>query len=252
MEPEKNTLKYATMSNQLIQAIVGGHFRFASEVQAKTKLASLHEQFIHSSKRPEGLAPEAVYLWIKGFGITEKDTKQGYKGNFAVVMFKPAAAKSAGGVVKYTLFAAKHDVELKQHPMQARKKTSHPNWGHPILKSIKKGKLYKSLKAAEADLQALHEEYPTTTIPLGNKLNVMVYSKKQGEENPDVKPIKKHVLEIKHNTEGLFFIEISDKQEKKAMPVQLPQATTAKAQEPQEVLGKFTSMVQLKRNKKKK
>ena len=261
MEKTAPQLKYASMQNEFIQAIVGEHFRLASEAQARIKLAALEQNFIRSKNRPEGLPSEAVFLWIKDFAVTEKDLNKGYKGNFAAVMFREAKGKSAGGAVKYTLFAKKYDIDLKLHPMQQRQKASHPNWGHPILRLIQKGKIYKTIAAAEKDLQLLHEEYPTTTIPLGNKLNIMVYSKKKGA-GADEKPIKKHVLEIKSNPEGQLYIEVSEKAEKKKMPLKLPGKTQAQpkaftpaTQNPTaetEGMGKFTTMVQLRRNKKKK
>ncbi len=136
------------------------------------------------------------------------------------------------------MFATKLNVELARHPQQQRRKTSHPNWGHPILRLIEKGRRYDTLAEAERDLQLLHEEYPTTTIPLGNKLNIMVYSAKYGNN------VRKFVLEIKSDGDG-FMIAIMDRAEKKAAPA----ANSAEAAKPK---GKFTSDVQLRRSQKRK
>lgn len=115
------------------------------------------------------------------------------------------------------------------------------------MRLIKKGKKYAQLKDAEKDLNALHEEFPTTTIPLGNKLNIMVYSKNYGDE----KPTRKHLLEIKSDADGAFYIEIAEKAEKKTAPIKATSATTSTTPT-SEPMGKFTSMVQLARAKKKK
>ena len=132
---------------------------------------------------------------------------------------------------------------MARHPQQQRRKTSHPNWGHPILRLIEKGRRYATLAEAERDLQLLHEEYPTTTIPLGNKLNIMVYSAKYGNN------VRKFVLEIKSHPTGDFFIEIIDRAEKKSKDVLEPIAENAQAAKPK---GKFTSDVQLRRSQKRK
>ena len=244
MEPEQPKLKYATTKNQLIQAIVGEHFRFASIAQAKSRLKSLEEEFIRSKNRPENAPEEAVYLWIKDFAISDKDKESGYKGNFALINYREIKAK--GGVSKYTLFAKKIPVDVKSHPQQQRPKTSHPNWGHPILRYIKKGKTYKTVTEAEKDLQALHEEYPTTTIPLGNKLNLMIYSKLYEGNN-----VRKFLLEIKTHKDGGFFIEIIEKEEKKKA-TQAAIATKSETEQKNEPQGYFSSMVLLRKNKKKK
>jgi len=241
---QKPEPKYATTKNQLIQAILGEHFRFASETQARKKLEALAKDFTISTKhRPTNLVEDALFLWIKGLEVSDKDQKKGYKGNFAGIYFK----KLSTG--KFTLYHQKIDIDIKHHPQQQRRKTSHPNWGHPILRQVKKGKKYDSIALAQKDLEALHEEYPTTTIPLGTKLNIMVYSKAYGHE----KPIKKHALEIKAHQEGGFIIEIAERTEKlKYTPPPIKNTNTPNSDLPAEPMGKFTSMVQLKRAKKKK
>jgi hypothetical protein len=237
---------YASLKSEFIQAITGEHFRLASVTQAKVKLEMLAEQFVQSRSRPAELQKDAVFLWIRDYEVTEEERKQGFKGHFAVIFYKEIAALR-GEKPKYTLYATKIPIELKIHPQKGRKKTSHPNWGHPILRAIKKGKSYQNIEAAERDLQLIHEEYPTTTIPLGNKLNVMIYSKLYDSS------VKKHVLEIKSTAEGIFTVTIQEREVRTKMPAgikpkKVAAASTDTASSPQ---GRFTAMVQLRKNKKK-
>ena len=241
MEPAVKKLTHASVKSQLMQAILGEHFRFASLKQAQVKLASLATEFILPKQHLAEVAADAVVIWIKDFQVTAAEAKQGYRGNFAIIHYKTAASVSRGGVEKYTLFATKLAVELARHPQQQRRKTSHPNWGHPILRLIEKGKRYDTLAEAERDLQLLHEEYPTTTIPLGNKLNIMIYSAKYGNH------VRKFVLEITSDKSDGFVIAIIERAEKKS-----PSVAAVESVEAAQPKGKFTGEVQLRRSQKRK
>jgi hypothetical protein len=97
----------------------------------------------------------------------------------------------------------------------------------------------KSFSQAQEEMMRIHEEYPEISIPLTNKLYIIIYSK---EHKP---PVQKYLLEIKTLDEGGFFIEFGENN------YQAP-ATPQKEESPEEIpQGYFTSMIALKKRKKK-
>lgn len=226
-----------------IGAVLAGTYRFASEEQAKQQLQIFRDHFVLSRHQNEEAGENSIILWIKGYSITPEEKKGGYTGNYAVVGLK----KLPEG--KHTLQATKLESELKYHPQRQRPAHKHPNWGHPILRSVKKKRIYATVEAAQAELQLLHEEYPQVTIPLTNKLYLIIYSRQQ------TPPAQKYVMEIKVGEEGGFYIDAYPNEYKggKELPGTKPEASDeAKAKEKEAAGGYFTSMVALKRSRKKK
>jgi len=97
MESAAKKLIHASVKSQLMQAILGEHFRFATLKQAQVKLASLATEFILPKQKLAELAADAVLIWIKDFQVTEAEAKQGHRGNFAIIHYKTAASVSRGG-----------------------------------------------------------------------------------------------------------------------------------------------------------
>jgi hypothetical protein len=238
--------KYANIKNPNIEAVAEGRFRFANKAQAVERLEVFRENFILSRKHPDSNKKESIILWIRGYSITPEEFDKGYLGNYALFSIHEA------GESKFTLQATKLDSELKYHPQRHRPKRQHPNWGHPVMRGIKKGKRYPSIEAAEADLQKLHEEFPTVSIPANAKLYTMVFSRQDDSKNP----VKKYVLEIESTKEGDFIIVSKPNNYESMQPSaggksasgsKGPQAAVPTA--PTAPKGKFTAMVELKRSK---
>lgn len=241
MNATEKPRRYATIMHPTIGAVLAGTYRFANEDQAKQQLQIFRDHFVLSRHQNEEAGDNGIILWIKGYAVTNDEKKGGFTGNYALIGLK----KLPDG--KHTLEATKLESELKYHPQRQRPTHKHPNWGHPILRSVKKKRIYPTVEAAQKELQMLHEEYPQVTIPLTNKLYLIIYSRQQ---NP---PAQKFVLEIKVGEEGGFFIDAYEndyKAPKEGAAVAAP-AGEPKSQGEEPPGGYFTSMVALKRSRKK-
>ncbi len=231
--------RIATVRHPTIEAIVAQLFRFAEEEQAVERLNTIRDFFMISAKLPQEESGKTLKLWIKGFQITPKEEEKGFRGNFALI--KPILLEDG----KYTLGAEKLDVALKYHPQKKRPKHKHPDWGHPLLRFIKKEPQFDDIETARDILLQLHEEYPDVSIPTVNKLYIIIYTK---TVQP---PIEKYVLEIKAREEGVgFFIDYYlNTYEKEELPGQIGKGEDSKESKAT-VQGKFTTMVELKRKRK--
>lgn len=240
--------RLATEKNPTIEAIINGLFRLETNDQAIDKITALKENFIISSKLPPSEIEGGIKLWIRGYKITEDEEKEGYLGNYAEI----STLELADG--KFTITAKKLDIKLKFHPQRKRPKKKHPDWGHPCMRLIKKGKTFETIEDAQKVLGQLHEEFPNISIPAVNKLFVIIYSK---AEKP---PVQKYILEIAADRDGNGFkIEAKPNKYDKAKtqaakdvrknPESSNQGSNAPDDNP---LGKgyFASMIELKRNNK--
>lgn len=263
---EDRKARYATVRHPSIEAAVKALYRFEKHSQAQSRLNSIAQSFILSRKHmpvlPEGEEPKPlkeVILWIRGFFLTDQDEQKGALGHFGRVFIH----EMQDG--RYTLKAEKLPVEIKFHPQKRRLPSKHPNWGHPVLRSVLKARPYPTVEAAAQALQMLHEEYPEVSIPTGNKLYIITYGK--GAESG--KPVQKVVLEIKLQPDGSCLIESQDnkkpflaKEEKAALKAaetsdapldaasgeNAPEEASKPAKQQQ---GYYTGLVELRRKKKK-
>lgn len=237
-ETEKKQ-RYASANHPTIGAALAGTYRFPSEDQASQQLQILRNHFVLSRQQGQESGSHGVILWVKGYAVTPEEKETGYTGNYALIGIQ----KLPDG--KYTLAATKLESELKFHPQRKRPQHKHPNWGHPILRSAKKKRIYPTVEAAQKELQMLHEEFPQVTIPLTNKLYLIIYSRQQ------TPPAQKYVLEIKVAEEGGFYIDAYTNAYKGAK--ELPATADIPLEESSEPAagGYFTSMVALKRSRKK-
>lgn len=233
--------RLATEKNPTIEAVINGLFRLENLEQAISKIKALRENFIISSKLPPSKDENGIKLWIRGYKITKDEEKQGYLGNYAEV----TPFKLADG--KYTLTAEKQDVKLKFHPQRKRPKKKHPDWGHPCMRLIKRGKSFETIEDAQRILGQLHEEFPNISIPAVNKLFIIIYS------NSEKPPVQKYILEIQacRDGEGFIIEHKPNTYDKKKVVVSKDKKSEHSNAEP-EALGKgyFSSMVELKRSKK--
>jgi len=233
----QNKERYASIDNIHINAAINGMYRFSSEREAIEKLQYFKSQFTTSKKLADESPPrECVLLWIKDYEVDAKQDRDGYLGNYAFFTYEQLEDNN------YTITTTKLNIDLKRHPRRKRPKANMPNWGHPILRSVKKGKVYPTIDAVTEELQKLHMEYPTTSVPAQNKIYVMIYGRRDNPKNP----VQKYVLEIASVQGGGFKIDYYAN-EYEAPDKTTPKTTTETKKE--EPMGHFASMVAAKRNK---
>lgn len=235
--------KYASVKNPTIEAIITENFRFANQEQAKTRLEALRDTFI-VSRLPDDIDPnpKELKLWIRGYGLSSKMREQGYIGNYARFEVKRADKG------KWTISPVLLSIDKKYHPQRRQPPRRHPNWGHPIMRDIQKNRVHKQVDTAQNELARLHELFPEVSIPLTNKMYIMVYQKTDDGQPP----IKKWVLEIKATEDGSgFYIDSypntyqADAREKAAIANTQEEKPVKK-----EAVGKFTSAAMLKSSRK--
>lgn len=235
VQTNANSRKMATMTHPVMEAVTHALFRYDNIEDAYAQMQSIAEQFVISKEQPavdESIGPQ-LRLWIRGYSLSDAEKQEGYTGNFAIL--------SIGQVQnRYTLTAKKDTTPLSQHPQKKRPKQSHPDWGNPILRMIKRGKIYETIDAADNELQELHKQFPTVTIPGPAKLHAIIYEKRKDEKGP---PIKKYTFEVKPTAEGKFKIEFKENIRIKG-PSAVKENSEGKAE------GYFTALVQTKRKKK--
>ncbi len=228
-------LPYATLKNPTIEAILGNHFRFANKAQALDRLSNIRTSFQTLKSPPESTpTPEELTLWIRGYGMTSEARIAGYLGNFAKLRVAQAALN------KWTITATLLNLDKKHHPERRQIPQKFPNWGQPILRDIKKNRLHKNVESAQQELARLHEAFPEVTIPLTNKLYIMIYRKPA----PGESPVEKWVLEITAQPEGFVITAKLNTHKPPAQKTENP----VEAPQPQ---GKFTSQVLLAQSKRK-
>lgn len=228
--------KSATVRNPTIEAVVKQLLRLPDEQAALRKMQALEQHFMVSRRKVEGTKRDSLVMWIKGFDVSDKELAQGYLGHFAVIGPKPLPDG------RWTLAATKVFLPLGEHPAKKYQpvKQRHPNWGHPILRKIKKGAMVTSVEEAAAMLLKLHEEYPDASIPGELKLYLMVF----GRTTPGEKPLKKWVFEICKVEEQLYRIDYYEnirKQDEKKPPIDAKDNP---------IMGYFTAKTAMKRRKK--
>ena len=242
MAPKK---KYASVKNPTIEAIINENFKFANSDQAKIRLEALRETFI-TSRLPEDIDPDPkeIKLWIRGYGLSANMREKGYIGNYA--RFEVKRAEKG----KWTLSPVLLSIDKKYHPQRRQPPRRHPNWGHPIMRDIKKDRVHPQVETAQNELARLHELFPEVSIPLTNKMYIMLYQKTDDGQPP----IKKWVLEIKATEDGAgFYIDAAENTYQADARTKAAQASAKAEEAPAEKsapMGKFTSQVLLKKSRK--
>lgn len=238
--------KYATANHPTIEALVHGLYRYKERKQALARFKNIAEHFVLSKDQPNAEAEDPVCVfWIKGFAVTEDEAAKGFTGHFVEMRL----ATLGSGI--FTLAASKVEKPLSAHPQKKRLISKHPNWGHPIMRAVKKGKVYPTIEAASAELEEMHLEFPEVSIPGMGKLYIIIYEKRPGI----TRPTHKIALEIKTKDEGGFIIaardnEKPDRPKSKQQPGAAGETTDkAKAAEP---VGPFAAKVLLRKKTRRK
>lgn len=231
----QKTKRYAHIDNPTIAAIVHEMYRFESAEEAEFKIVELAQHFVAARKQIPNTQHPTLILWIKGYALTPADEKAGIIGNFAVI-----AAKKTGN--RFTLSASKMDAPAGEHPQRGQVRRDNPNWGHPVLRAARKGKVYGSVEEAQAELDLLHEHYPSVSIPNPGLLYIMIYC----ADRPARERMVKFVITIKQDeAAGGYVLECKENtyQARPALPRQAAPKAPPK--------GKFTAKVAGERRRRK-
>ncbi len=242
-------IKYATVQNPTIAAVIGGKYRFKQVEQALSRLQIIKKNFIISKEPLEneesGLA---VKLWIKGFTSKEEEANR-YLGNYAIVRVLKLKADL------FTLKAEKVEKPIHLHPQRVRPQKKTPNWGNPMLRQIKKGKVFARLADAERVLENLHKDFPDVTIPLDLKMYIIIFERSLSP------PVQKYILTIKPDSKGMsggFIIDYEINRSKpvrmriaedkpKLPPMEALQQESETLSEPEAQRGYHTALLEIKR-----
>lgn len=232
--------RYADSKNPTIQAILSEMYRFASPADAQKQLDMLRGEFICASRQPVDTENPSLLLWIRGFGLSKDDGAHGVVGHFAQVSIHPIDSA-------FTLSASHVPVDYRQHPVRGQVDRGNPNWGHPILRAIRKDKRYGAIEDAQKELAALHQAFPKVSIPNPGKLYIMIYC----PNRPPKQRLVKHILEIEATSDGQFHITCRENTHKPSAKPKTPAITkgreTAVSTEAQ---GRFTAKITAARLKK--
>ena len=199
--------KYASLAHPSIVAAINSLYDFENEQQAYARLAQFAKTFVTSTHAPHDA--HSIILWIGGYEISAREKGQGFKGNFAML----SVSRTSNG--KFTISASKIASELQFHPQRIRPKQTIPDWGHPILRDIKKKRIYFSLEEAVGELMRLHSQYPEISIPNPTRLFIMVYEK----------PAQKYKFSVHPLPDGTFIIEYKRNIKRKAPQQKIPENT---------------------------
>lgn len=227
-KPVGKQKKYATVHNPTINAVLKALYSFASEEQALQHIDKLKENFVTSK---QSKTPNTALIWVGGYELTEEEKEQGSTGNFALISYKKSGDR-------YKLYATKISSDPAHQPHRKRPKKEHPDWGHPILRDIRKGRLFESMEQAFAELMRLHEEFPNISIPSDNGLLIILYEKVEGEKLP----VQKYKFKIEITPAGEYFIHYRRNVK--------PKKTAYKRNQESENKGYFSAVVNLRRKQK--
>jgi hypothetical protein len=225
--------KYATVLHPTIAALVGGHYRYKEKAQALSRFKHIAEHFVLSKEQLQSSKDHPVVIfWIKGFALDETQEIAGFTGNFA----RMEVVTLDNGL--FTLTATKVERPLASHPQKKRPTSKHPNWGHPVMRAIKRAKPYATIQDAQSELELLHLEFPEVSIPGQGKLYIIVYEKREGIKQPT----HKMVIEIAVRPEGGFILiaRDNDKQPKQT-------ASAVPESDPTQMDGYFASVESLRK-----
>jgi hypothetical protein len=233
--------RYASVNNPTINAVVHELYCLPSEALAREKLEQIRSHFIISAKQLNNATP-SVHLWIKAYDVKPEQEEQGVIGNFALLSYKKVDAASD----KWLLYATRLDTPAQSHPQRAQVMRDNPNWGHPVMRSIRKVKKYTTLEEAQSELNLLHAQFPRVSIPNMGKLFIMIYC----ADRPAKSRMVKHILKIKLQPDATYIIECKENLPKEMRPKsnKKPKMPAANVKEPVEPKGFFTASVALRRH----
>lgn len=231
--------KYANVRSTIIQAMLNDGYIFKSKKDGEDFLKNIQKKYISSKHSKLFSTGYRLYIWIHGYEVTNQEVEQNSIGNYCSFHI---IKKNDNWGIEYK----KVEVDVRKHPKKKNVKQSHPNWSEPILKDFKKGRVFGTLELASKKFDKLIMEYPQACIPNENKLYLMVY---EANSKTNEKGVVKYIFEIEMNPDkeigGYIVTHRLNEYSKNDNLVH------SKPQEQKEELGYFTSLIKLKKRKKK-
>lgn len=251
-------MNHASINNNIIQAIINGGYKFINRDKGMDFLGKLKDQFILAKNHEEMVKEGKVRLWIRGFKVTKEEEEKGGLGNYAYLELQEMPDGTS------IIAVIKEEIEPNLHPVRKRKAARMPNYGHPTLRLAKKGTEFDRYEDAAEMLLNLHNEFPDTTIPNKDRVDLMIYSRDKTGGKPKTDKMR---LSIKPAGEK-FALVLEEKaapkpkqkippQSQSGEPVQegeervMPQMPSPPSSSNGQILGKFTAMALMKKKKKK-
>jgi hypothetical protein len=232
---------YAYFEHETVQAMLHSLFRFRTAEQAQMVTNRFAEEVIISPRFNDPKDRKAMILWVRDLDVTPEQKNLGYLGNYA----KISMLKLPNG--RWTLNMVRFDVPLKHHPVRQTPNRRYPNFGHPVIRAATRGKRWPTMQAAFEQLMQLHEEFPEVSVPGVNTLKITTYHKAE-KGQPPVERIKLSVV----GAGDEYILRIETPRTKKANPPRVKvQQTDTETPTPDPIKGKYTTMVEKRRKRRK-
>jgi hypothetical protein len=172
--------KVATAFHPLLRPLFKPRQRAMREEVARARLNKVGTLFIQAR---EGRTDNGFRLWVRGYGLTKKDHEAGLTGHYVIFQL---VEESDG----WRIVTNKDIQPIDKHPERARPKgVGMPNWGHPVLRSAKKNRVFWSDIEAKLHVQILVDEFPKAAKTKQSITKVRVYSK-----HPELGSIVENIL----------------------------------------------------------
>lgn len=232
----------ASINNTIIQAIISGSYKFVTREKGQEFILKLKDKFVLGKNYEELAKQGKARLWIRGYKITAKEQEEGALGNYALLELVDLPDGTTAIAVE------KEEVPINLHPQRKRKTARMPNYGHPALRLAKKGTEFERYEDIAEILLNLHNEFPDTTIPNKDRVDLMIYSRDKEGGKPKTDKMR---LSIKPSGEK-FILSLDEKEAPKPKEKIMPQnPEDAAPASDNQIIGKFTAMALMKKKKKK-
>jgi hypothetical protein len=197
---KSKTKPLASTTDAMIRELVNGLSPNMSRERARQRLEIIRGKYQISRNTKEIDNEDTLVLWIRGYALSEEEKKKNYAGNFARLEVGSVSADW------FRLYITKIEEDISRHPIRPFDKSHpHPSWGHPILRSVEKHRVYNTEEEAEEELAQLRREYPDAGIlAMKDKLLLMTWGDPKSQTihgdgpNPEKKknPIKRWILRV--------------------------------------------------------
>lgn len=204
---KKDSRKYASVKSRGINKLLFPkkkyRYLFPNKESAIKQLNWFRSMYIFTSRisEEEEMPKDQLKIWIRGLrnpNATES-RKALPKGEFINVTIAEIEDK------KYVTYSYEIlDIDPKFHPQRGPIIKGNPNWGFPILRDFKKGKIYHSLEKPISEFDRLEKYFPKSTQRGdATTLYLIVAERLEGEMN-----YTKYIFSIVENAENEFKVNI--------------------------------------------
>lgn len=160
---KKNKKRYASVKDYDIKKLLFPNkkyrYLFPNKDTAIKQLDNFRKKYIVSREEEVEPVIDELKFWIRGLiNNNPSPAREGLpKGEYICVnIFKDQKKKYFE--FRYEIL----DVSPSQHPQRRQVIKTNPNWGFPILRDFKKGKIYTSLEKPCHEFSRLEEYFPSS------------------------------------------------------------------------------------------